>query len=798
MKKLKLIPLALIIMMCGITLAACSNKPKAQKITINFVTGTTENIVATPESITRTVGKKYGELPVPVREGFVFSNWWTGKTTGTRVIATTLVTKAENHTLYARWIDNRTDPEYTLPTGLYATYGQTLSQVSLPTDWTWALPGTTPVGNAGQQTHQATYTPTDLKFRPITVDVTVTVAKATPPAALVFPTTYAVVYYPTLTLLNIALVGGTTGNGTFSWTNPTTPISVADSGFGFSVTFAPSANSNYNYSAMQLTQDVYITVLKAIPSVNSPIELTATFGDTLADVTLPSEWRWIAEETTPVGDAGNRQHNARFTPSDTVNYSTVDRMLTISVAKAVPSYNVPTGLIGVAGDILASIELPDEWVWVNKWAVITNTTQQTHQAIFTPTDAANYSTVVADIIIDIINTPSAPQNITTTSGINQITMNWSAPANNGGSAITGYQISIDNWVTHVDKTASQFSHTFTGLTDYRTYALQVRATNIGGPGDADYKTATLFPVVENISYNQGTVRFKHISSASDYMIAVTGTAVARGIDFMLIVAELPPENFEGTGNNVFITVNIRNYNGIALKAGTISITIRANVIGSHGPVLGSESEPVTATHTVNLASVTGVTFNLPTMTVSFNTVTNATKYGIKITGASVETEMTWFYIRTIEQFHGNFEFVLNNKEVGSFMTLFGDFVRTGTLNITMVAINNLDDLGNETVINQTLTVQQLNAPTLTIPNGRITWNDVANATAYHRFVIMPDETSPDSGMEVHTGYDIGQWLNTFSTSGIHYINVKALGGAVIGGIYYRDSEFSNTVLYTVP
>lgn len=798
MKKLKLIPLALILMVCGITLAACSNKSKAQTVTISFITGVQENIVAKPDSITRTVGKKYGELPIPTREGFSFSNWWTGEATGTRVVATTLVTKTEAHSLYARWIDNRTEPEYTLPTGLYATYGQTLSQVSLPTGWTWAVPGATPVGNAGQQTHQATYTSTDLKFRPVTVGVTVTVAKAPAPGALVFPTTYAVVYYPTLTLLNIALIGGTTNDGTFTWTNPMTSISVADNGFGFSVTFIPSATSNYNYPAMQLTQDVYITVLRAIPPVASPIELTATFGDTLADVTLPSEWRWIAEVSTPVGDAGNRLHNARFTPSDTVNYSTVDRMLTISVEKAVPSYNVPTGLIGVAGDILTNVELPAGWAWVNTWAIISDTAQQTHQAMFTPTDTANYNSVVTDVTIDIINSPSAPQNIVTSSGINQITMNWSAPANNGGSAITGYQVSIDNWVTFVNKTATQFSHTFTGLTDYKAYAVQVRAMNIGGPGAAEYKIATLFPIVENISYNQGILRFKHISSASDYIITVSGTAVARGTDFTLVVSELLPENFEGTGNNIFVTVDIRNHNGIVLRTGTIGITVRANVIGSQGPVIGTESEVVNATHTVNLSSVSGVAFDLATMKVSFNAVTNATKYGIKITGTSVETEMTWFFIKTIEQFGGNLEFVLSTPRDTQFATFFGDFVRTGTLVITIVAINDIGDFGSETVRSEAITVQQLSAPTLAIANGMITWNSVANASTYHRFVIMPGGTSPDSGMEVSSGHNVGLWLNTYSISGVHSINVQALSGVVIGGIYYRNSEFSNTVSYIVP
>ena len=46
-------------------------------------------------------GQPYGNLPVPTRDEYIFDGWWTSRTSGTMVSATTVVTKS--HTLYAHW-----------------------------------------------------------------------------------------------------------------------------------------------------------------------------------------------------------------------------------------------------------------------------------------------------------------------------------------------------------------------------------------------------------------------------------------------------------------------------------------------------------------------------------------------------------------------------------------------------------------------------------------------------------------------------------------------------------------------
>ena len=70
----------------------------------------------------------------------------------------------------------------TIPTDLYATYGQILADVTLPAGWSW-INETRSVGNVGVQTHKANYTPVDPeKYYALTnIDLKVTVTTADPP-----------------------------------------------------------------------------------------------------------------------------------------------------------------------------------------------------------------------------------------------------------------------------------------------------------------------------------------------------------------------------------------------------------------------------------------------------------------------------------------------------------------------------------------------------------------------------------------------------------------------------------------
>lgn len=77
-------------------------------------------------------------------------------------------------------------------------------------------------------------------------------------------------------------------------------------------------------------------VAKATPTCTKPTGLTAIYGQTLADVTLPDGWSWT-DSSESVGGASTaaKTFQAKFTPTDAVNYNMVENIgLEVMVNKA--------------------------------------------------------------------------------------------------------------------------------------------------------------------------------------------------------------------------------------------------------------------------------------------------------------------------------------------------------------------------------------------------------------------------------------------------------------------------------
>lgn len=73
----------------------------------------------------------------------------------------------------------KAEPNYTVPSDLTATYGDRLSSIELPNGWAWD-DGSALVGNAGERSHGATFTPTDTaNYDTVKQNITVQVDKAT-------------------------------------------------------------------------------------------------------------------------------------------------------------------------------------------------------------------------------------------------------------------------------------------------------------------------------------------------------------------------------------------------------------------------------------------------------------------------------------------------------------------------------------------------------------------------------------------------------------------------------------------
>ena len=196
------------------------------------------------------------------------------------------------------------------------------------------------------------------------------------------------------TLADVTLPDG------WAWDAPDT--SVGDVGNNtFAATFTPTDTANYNNYSANLT--VAVTAISATPTAVGT--LNATYGDTLADVDLPTPddgtWAWKDAGTTSVGNAGEQTFKAVFTPSSP-NYTAVEQDVTINVAKADPTPDAVTGLTVAYGKKLSDIELPDGWAWDAPATSVGNVGNNPFAATYTPTDTDNYNTLNQNLTVNVV------------------------------------------------------------------------------------------------------------------------------------------------------------------------------------------------------------------------------------------------------------------------------------------------------------------------------------------------------------------------------------------------------------
>ena len=135
-------------------------------------------------------------------------------------------------------------------------------------------------------------------------------------------------------------------------------------------TTAPTDAGKYTAKITVEEKTAFVNYEIAKVNPTAPIGLTATYGQTLADVTLPDGWTW-ADSTQSVGNvvdpavtfkanfAGDDNHNAA---------SNVD--VTVTVGKADPT--APTSLTATYGQTLANVTLPTGWTWADSTQSVGN------------------------------------------------------------------------------------------------------------------------------------------------------------------------------------------------------------------------------------------------------------------------------------------------------------------------------------------------------------------------------------------------------------------------------------------
>jgi hypothetical protein len=200
-----------------------------------------------------------------------------------------------------------------------------------------------------------------------------------------------------------------------------------------------------------------------------------------------------------------------------------------------------TSVNGFAGRVSLSVNSPSGWnASLNSSSIVVPLGGSNQSVLSVTTSssakAGTYNVTVAgssgtlnhniSLTVNIQTLPSAPQNLNATRSGSQVILNWSAPIDNGGLAITGYNVyrsTTPNAETKIATTQSNnLSYVDANVTNGQTYYYQVTANNsIGESGRSNQTSVTSLPI-QSISVTTDRARYVKWSYVA-INVAVTDT-----------------------------------------------------------------------------------------------------------------------------------------------------------------------------------------------------------------------------------------------------------------------------------
>ena len=135
-----------------------------------------------------------------------------------------------------------------------------------------------------------------------------------------------------------------------------------------------------------------------------------------------------------------------------------------------------------------------------------------------------------DLRMQSLTEPGRAGTPTGTAGDGTISLNWSAPASDGGSAVTDYVIEYSSddttWATFADGVSSLTSATITGLTNATEYRARVTARNNVGEATVSLSSAAVTPSAPTTTTSTTTTTVAPTNTTSSTSTSTTTTTVA--------------------------------------------------------------------------------------------------------------------------------------------------------------------------------------------------------------------------------------------------------------------------------
>jgi len=229
-----------------------------------------------------------------------------------------------------------------------------------------------------------------------------------------------------------------------------------------------------------------------------------------------------------------------------------------------------------------------------------------------------------------MTTPGAPTGVAAGGGDTQATVSWTAPADDGGSTITGYTVTSSPGALTATWTSGPLQATVTGLTNGTSYTFTVTATNAVGTGPASSPSNAVTPS-ELAAYPFMKIHRDSLDySATSTWDGATqdgATGVIVGIDSVLYPSGDPAEGlllgsytaelrYDGTCINV---LGIRNGRDFTTSTSTIDNT--GGVAQFSGTSTGDEADSIMAFALVRLVGDKNTACNLELVVTSLKDTT---------------------------------------------------------------------------------------------------------------------------------------------------------------------------------
>jgi hypothetical protein len=185
--------------------------------------------------------------------------------------------------------------------------------------------------------------------------------------------------------------------------------------------------------------------------------------------------------------------------------------------------------------------------------------------------------------------PGAPTSVIATRQNAQVSLSWSAPTSNGGSALVDYEIEFSSdagstWTPFSDSTSTSTSGVVTGLSNGTAYVFRVKAENIAGLSAPSTASTAVTPVAP---FGLTMTLDKNSLVAGQTLTATVTAFISDGVIYPDYGGSAPSLTVSTDSAAVFATPS-------AWSSGVSTVVVTLKTAGSHSIVATTGAVSVTA------------------------------------------------------------------------------------------------------------------------------------------------------------------------------------------------------------